>query len=42
MTHSLYILDPDGNELELYAYVSEVWKNDSKTTLAPVRPLDVE
>ncbi len=28
VTHSIYILDPDGNELELYADVSDVWKTD--------------
>ncbi len=28
VTHSLYIMDPDGNELELYVDVDESWKND--------------
>lgn len=39
VTHSLYILDPDGNELELYADVSDAWKTDSKAILAPAKPL---
>ncbi len=28
VTHSLYIMDPDGNELELYVDVDESWKTD--------------
>lgn len=39
VTHSLYIADPDGNELELYADVSDVWKTDPHAVLAPGRPL---
>lgn len=39
VTHSIYILDPDGNELELYADVSDVWKNDPKAILQPPKPL---
>jgi len=39
VTHSLYILDPDGNELELYADVSDAWKTDPKAILAPAKPL---
>ncbi|MEN9881109.1 MAG: hypothetical protein RLZZ308_292 [Candidatus Parcubacteria bacterium] len=42
ITHSLYILDPDGNELELYADVSEEWKTDPLAILRPVRPLILE
>ncbi len=41
VTHSLYILDPDGNELELYADVSDAWKTDPGAILAPVRRLDL-
>ena len=41
VTHSLYILDPDGNELELYADVSDAWKQDPGAVMAPVRPLDL-
>lgn len=39
VTHSLYIEDPDGNELELYADVSDEWKKDPAAVLAPARPL---
>lgn len=33
VTHSMYILDPDGNELELYADVSDEWKTNAKAIL---------
>lgn len=40
VTHSLYIEDPDGNELELYIDVPGVdWRNDPTAVLAPTRPL---
>ena len=40
VTHSLYILDPDGNEIELYIDVAGVdWKSDPDLIMAPVRPL---
>jgi catechol 2,3-dioxygenase len=42
VTHSLYILDPDGNELELYADVSDEWKHDPLTVLKPTKYLDLE
>lgn len=41
VTHSLYILDPDGNELELYADVSDDWKTNPKAALTPARPLNL-
>lgn len=41
VTHSLYILDPDGNEIELYADVSDAWKTDPKAALTPARPLSL-
>lgn len=41
ITHSLYILDPDGNELELYADVSGEWKDDPNAIFAPIRALDL-
>jgi catechol 2,3-dioxygenase len=41
VTHSLYILDPDGNELELYADVSDIWKKDPLAVLRPVKPLEL-
>lgn len=42
MTHSLYLLDPDGNELEVYVDVAGVDWEDLDTLLAPIRPLRLE
>lgn len=42
VTHSLYILDPDGNELELYADVSDEWKKNPLLIMKPVQVLDLE
>lgn len=40
VTHSLYIEDPDGNEIELYIDVQPaVWKEDPSAIVAPIRPL---
>ncbi len=39
VTHSLYILDPDGNELELYVDISDEWKQHPEAVLSPVKPL---
>ena len=39
VTHSLYILDPDGNEIELYIDVPDRDWNDPAAVLAPVKPL---
>ena len=40
VTHSLYVLDPDGNELELYIDVQpELWHDDPGAVMAPVKPL---
>ena len=40
VTHSLYILDPDGNEIELYIDVPGVdWANDPQAMMARPRPL---
>jgi catechol-2,3-dioxygenase len=42
VTHSLYILDPDGNELELYIDVPGVdWRSDPSLVMAPIRPLQL-
>jgi catechol-2,3-dioxygenase len=39
-THSLYIADPDGNEIELYVDVPGVdWRNDPSLVFAPIKPL---
>lgn len=42
VTHSLYVLDPDGNELELYADVSDIWKTDPSAVLSPTKPLRLD
>lgn len=40
VTHSLYIRDPDGNEVELYIDVQpEVWRDDPAAVLAPTKRL---
>ncbi len=40
VTHSLYIKDPDGNELELYIDVQPaVWKEHPEAVAAAVKPL---
>ena len=39
ITHSLYVLDPDGNELELYADVSDEWRKDATLIFAPIKRL---
>ncbi len=40
VTHSIYILDPDGNEIELYIDVPGVdWKADPSLIMAPIKPL---
>ncbi|MES2014562.1 MAG: VOC family protein [Patescibacteria group bacterium] len=42
VTHSLYILDPDGNELELYADVSDEWRENPKAVMKPARSLKLD
>ena len=40
VTHSLYIADPDGNEIELYIDVQpETWREDPQAVMAAPRPL---
>jgi catechol 2,3-dioxygenase len=42
VTHSLYIYDPDGNEIELYVDVPGVdWKSDPSLMASPIKPLDI-
>ncbi|MDQ1360057.1 MAG: catechol 2,3-dioxygenase [Acidimicrobiaceae bacterium] len=42
VTHSLYILDPDGNEIELYVDVPGVdWRSDPSLVASPIRPLEL-
>lgn len=40
ITHSLYVEDPDGHEVELYVDVPGVdWRSSPEAILAPIRPL---
>jgi catechol 2,3-dioxygenase len=39
VTHSLYLADPDGNEIELYIDVPGADWSDVEQVLAPTRPL---
>jgi len=40
ITHSLYVLDPDGNEVEIYIDVPGVdWRNDPAVLTATIKPL---
>jgi len=40
VSQSLYLHDPDGNEVELYVDAPDVdWKRDPQAVLAPIKPL---
>jgi catechol 2,3-dioxygenase len=39
VTHSLYVFDPDNNELELYVDVNDDWKKDPSTIMSPTKRL---
>lgn len=40
VTHSIYVTDPDGNEIELYIDVQpETWREDPAAIVAPIRAL---
>ena len=42
VSHSLYLRDPDGNEIELYVDNPAVdWRTDDSWLEAPVKPLDL-
>jgi catechol-2,3-dioxygenase len=42
VTHSLYIEDPDGNEIELYIDVPGVdWQSDPSLVMTPTKPLSL-
>jgi catechol 2,3-dioxygenase len=42
VTQSLYLQDPDGNEVELYVDAPEVdWKQDPSAILSPIRSLNI-
>ena len=40
VSKSLYLLDPDGNEVELYVDADpSIWKKDPAAVLSPIKPL---
>jgi len=40
VSQSLYLRDPDGNEVELYVDAEEsLWKNNPAAVLSPIKPL---
>lgn len=40
VSQSLYLADPDGNEVELYVDADpSIWKNNPNAVLAPIKPL---
>jgi catechol 2,3-dioxygenase len=42
VSQSLYLKDPDGNEVELYVDADEsLWKNNSAAVLSPIKPLNL-
>jgi catechol-2,3-dioxygenase len=42
ISHSLYIQDPDGNDVELFIDVAGVdWRSDPSVIAAPVKPLQL-
>jgi catechol-2,3-dioxygenase len=42
VTHSVYIVDPDGNEIELYIDVQpERWRDEPMAIAAPPKPLRI-
>ena len=42
ISHSLYILDPDDNEIELYVDVSDEWKKNPMLVLSPIKRLKLD
>jgi catechol 2,3-dioxygenase len=42
VSQSLYLQDPDGNEVELYVDADEsIWKNDPAAVLSPIKALQL-
>jgi len=40
VSQSLYLRDPDGNEVELYVDADEAtWKNNPAAVVSPIKPL---
>ncbi len=42
VTNSVYIKDPDGNEIELYVDISDEWKKNPRAVIAPTKPLELD
>ena len=42
VTHSIYVQDPEGNEIELYVDINDVWKKHPEKVLSPVKPLKLK
>ena len=42
VSQSLYLCDPDGNEVEVYVDADEsVWRNDPAAVVSPIKPLSL-
>jgi catechol 2,3-dioxygenase len=42
VSQSLYLKDPDGNEVELYVDADEsIWKNNPAAVVSPIKPLNL-
>ena len=42
VSQSLYLRDPDGNEVELYVDADEaIWKNNPDAVVSPIKPLSL-
>lgn len=42
VSQSLYLHDPDGNEVELYVDADEaIWRNDPAAVVSPIKPLSL-
>tara|TARA_B100000586_G_C20018669_1_gene388033 strand:- start:40 stop:483 length:444 start_codon:yes stop_codon:yes gene_type:complete len=42
VTQSLYVRDPDGNEVELYVDADpKIWKDDPSKIVSPIKPLNL-
>ena len=40
VSQSLYLKDPDGNEVEIYVDADEsIWKNNPAAVVSPIKPL---
>ena len=43
VSKSLYLLDPDGNEIELYIDVLEAdWRQNPELVVSPIKPLKLD